>query len=95
MIPILLGWVIKKGYEGTGDSVPDLSYQIINGVPSQGSISDTSPPAHEIRWSNVCVGVKVVCNRNLVVFEGRSDETYAELGILRACSDGVGWDGGR
>jgi len=76
--------------ERTGESVPDLSYQIINGVPSQGPVSDTSPPAHEVGRSNVCVGVKVVRDGNLIVFEGWSDETYAELGILRACSDGVG-----
>ena len=76
--------------ERTDDNVPDLSYQIVNSVPSQGPIGDASPPAHEVGGSNVCVGVKVVCDRNLIVFEGGSDETYAEPRILRVYSGGVG-----
>jgi len=66
-----------------GWGVPNFSDQIVNCVPGNGTVSDGTPPAHQICRFHICMGVKVVGNGNFVIPEGGSDETNAELGRVR------------
>lgn len=61
-----------------GGDRPDFSSKVVNGVPSQWPVSDTSPPPHEICRCNIGMCMEVVRHRYLVVPEGRSYEADLE-----------------
>lgn len=62
---------------------PNLSDQIVDGVPSDRPVSDRSPPTHQVCGFDVGVGMEVVRNWYFRISERRSDETDAVL--CRVC----------
>lgn len=67
----------------TAMHVPDLRNQILYRIPGQTTIRNSSPPAREIWCSNIRMAMQVVCNRDLVILEGRRDEADMKRGVLR------------
>ncbi len=75
-----------KGYS------PYFSNQIIDVVPGNRGVSDSTPPAHQVAWSDVGVGVEVVCDWYLGVLERRSDEADMEVWVsVKGGLWGYGW----
>lgn len=71
-----MGKMSSDGYS------PNLSNEIVNGVPGESAESDAAPPAHAVRGKDICVCMKMVCNRDLAISERSSDEANAEVLVL-------------
>jgi hypothetical protein len=63
--------------------LPYFSDQIVNGVPGNWTISDGTPPAHQVGRFYICVCMEMIRDRYFRVSEGRCNETDTELG--RGC----------
>jgi len=66
--------------------LPNFSNQIVDGVPGNGTVSDRTPPTHQVGGFYISVGMKMIRNWYLWVPEGRCNEAYTELG--RVCEWG-------
>jgi len=63
--------------------LPNFGDQIVDGVPSDGAVSEGTPPTHEIGGFDIRVSVEVIRDGYLSSSEGRRNETNAELGRVR------------
>ena len=66
-----------------GNHVPNLSNEVLARVPREASVRNTSPPACEIRRSNVCMCVQMVRYGDFAVLEWGCDEANMEREIWR------------
>ena len=57
---------------------PNFCDQVINIIPGDCAVCDTSPPAHAIRREDIAMSMEVVSYGYFVVFPGRSDESNPE-----------------
>lgn len=74
-------------------SLPDFSDEVVNGVPGDRAIRDGAPPAHQVGWFHISVGMEVIRDGYFCIPEGRGNETDAKLGCVRWCGCGKGLNG--
>jgi len=79
---------------GNLEDLPDFSDEVVNGVPGDGAISDGTPPAHQVGWFHISVGMEVIRDGYFCIAEGRGDETDTKFGSVRRCGYGKGLNGG-
>lgn len=59
--------------------LPNLSDQIVDGVPGHRAVSDEAPPTHQVGRFDIGVDVQVVRGGNFRIPEGWSNETNTEF----------------
>ena len=71
------GFTLRVENKNSAD-IPDLSYQVVDVVPSHGAERYCTPPPHQVRRQNIRVRMQMIGDGNFVVLEWRSNESYPE-----------------
>jgi len=75
----LLKIVSKVQCGDKGRHAPNFSDEVFYRIPCKWTVGNLSPPTHQVWGPDICMEMKVICDWDFVVFEGRSNEANLEL----------------